>query len=77
MTKLSDLWTVIDHATREPVLPMDCNPNAPDGDEGFLVYRSQASAETAAEHQSKMYSLDCAACRLDRANLEVVAGPDL
>ena len=63
MLTLKDLWTVIDHATRIPVVPFDCNPESED--EGFLVYRSKRAAELAAEHQSELYELDCQACRLD------------
>jgi hypothetical protein len=64
---LKDLWTVIDHATRRPVVPVDCNPQS--DDEGFLVYRSRTAAELAAEHQSDLYDLDCQACRLDLAEI--------
>jgi hypothetical protein len=65
MLTLKDFWTVIDHATRVPVVPSDCNPGS--SDEGFIVYRSKRAAELAAEHQSELYELDCQACRLDLA----------
>jgi hypothetical protein len=62
--QLSDLWTVVMRATGMPVLPVDCNPES--DDEGMLVYRSRRAADTAAEHQSDMYGLDCEARRLDK-----------
>ncbi len=56
---LSSLFTILNRGTHEPVVPFDANPDS--DDEGMLVYRCRAAAESAAEHQAECYDLDCEA----------------
>ncbi len=48
---LSSLFTILNRGTHEPVVPFDANPDS--DDEGMLVYRCRAAAESAAEHQAE------------------------
>jgi hypothetical protein len=60
---MGELWTIVHSDTKNPVLPMDCNPKS--DDEGMLLYRSQKAAELAADYQTEMYDLVCEARRVD------------
>lgn len=51
------LFVLVHRGTPVPVAPFDCNPNAVD--QGVLCYRSQEAGDAAAEHQNKLYELDC------------------
>lgn len=69
---MSELFTVVNRSTGEPVTPFDCNPQS--DDEGMLVYWSRRAAELAAEHQAEHYDLDCEARSLDRIIAARAAG---
>jgi hypothetical protein len=68
MIEVPNLWTVVDRKTREPVPPVDYNPDS--NDQGIMVFRSRSAARMSASYQNGLYDVDYAACRLDRAKLD-------
>lgn len=60
-------WVVCHKSDDTPVLPMDSNePEYKEeaADPGMLVYRTEAGAEAAAEHQNNLWDVDCHAIKL-------------
>lgn len=57
-------WVVVHKGTLEPIVPVDSNPGHRGGDEGMLVYRTEAAAKMAAKHQHELYEVKAGVARL-------------